>query len=78
MEHTKHLWRAVLIIVIVIALYIVGRVVIVQALYPTFGKYGPYRGDALREEKALQVQHGAGAESCASCHEDRVSEFLET
>jgi hypothetical protein len=78
MEHTKHLWRAIGLIVIIVAMYIVGRVVIVGMLYPTFGEYGPYRGDALSEEMALEVRHGTGQDSCAQCHEDRVEEFSQT
>lgn len=78
MEHTKHLWRAIGLILIIIAFYIVGRVFIVNVFLPTFGEYGPYRGDSLREEAALKVQHGAGIESCAPCHDDRVADFVET
>lgn len=78
MEHTKHLWRAILLIFTVIILYIIGRVLVVQLLYPTFGEYGPYRGDSLREEIALEVRHGAGNFSCGPCHRERVADFQET
>jgi hypothetical protein len=78
MEHTKHLWRAILLIVLAVFLYVVGRVLVVEFLYPTFGEYGPYRGDSLREEMAFQVRHGAGIKSCSPCHGDMVSDFLET
>jgi hypothetical protein len=78
MEHTKHLWRAIILIFIVVFLYFVGRVIVVQLLYPTFGEYGPYRGDSLREEMAHQVKHGTGIDSCRPCHEDKVSDFLDT
>jgi len=78
MEHTKHLWRAILLILIVIGLYVVLRAPIVHYFYPTFGEYGPYRGNSLREEMAMKVGHGTGIESCAQCHEDRVGEFIET
>ncbi len=77
MVHTKHLWRAILSIVFVIVLYVVGRVLIVQFLYPTFGEYGPYRGEALREEIALEVRHGSGQSSCGPCHRDKVADFQE-
>jgi hypothetical protein len=77
MEHTKHLWRAVLIIVLVVVGYVVVRAAAQHILLPTFGEYGPYRGDALREEMAVATQHGAGVESCSACHDERVADFLD-
>lgn len=77
MEHTKHIWRAVLIIVLIIAGYVVIRAAAQHILLPSFGEFGPYRGDALREEMAVAVQHGDGVETCAACHEDRVADFMD-
>lgn len=75
MEHTKHLWRALLLILAVVVLYVVGRAIAVDILFPTFGEYGPYRGESLREEAGFQVRHGDGINSCAPCHEERVETF---
>lgn len=76
MEHTKHLWRAILLLLAVILIYVLGRVLVVSLLFPTFGEYGAYRGDSLREEMALEVRHGEGSVSCRPCHGDMVDAFL--
>jgi hypothetical protein len=78
MEHTKHLWRAILMILSIVVLYIVGRVLFVGLFYPTFGEYGSYRGESLREEAAFEIRHGAGIKSCKQCHEEKVRDFLKT
>ncbi len=76
MEHTKHLWRAILIWVIVTIGYLLGRGFLVPA---TFGQYGYYRGSNLEEQMNIRVpKHGVGIESCRSCHEDMVEILLET
>jgi len=76
MEHTKHLWRAILIWVIITLVYLLGRGFLVPA---SFGKYGYYRGDNLQEQMNIRVpRHGTGIESCAFCHEDRVAAIAET
>ncbi|TNF47724.1 hypothetical protein EP232_03165 [bacterium] len=76
MEHTKHLWRAVLIWVIITIGYLLGRGFLVP---DTFGEYGYYRGANLEEQMNIRVpKHGVGSESCAPCHDERVSEMAET
>ena len=76
MEHTKHLWRAVLILVFVIVGYLLGRGFLVPA---SFGQYGYYRGDNLKEQMDIRVpNHGNGPEACAYCHEDKVEVVAET
>lgn len=66
MEHTKHLWRAMLILLLVGAGVVVGR----QFLIPkSFGEAGHYRYDSLEEYRALPARHG-GSESCRACHKD--------
>ncbi|MDF1526710.1 MAG: hypothetical protein RRA15_09070 [bacterium] len=76
MEHTKHLWRAILILVIVAAVYLLGRGFLVP---DSFGKYGYFRGDNLQEQMNIRVpRHGNGMESCGFCHEEKVEAIVET
>ena len=55
------------------AVFILGAVVFVAiraAVIPkSFGRYGPYRGDALAETMARPVRF-AGHEACEGCHPD--------
>lgn len=68
MTHSKHLWRAVLILVLLAAGYLLGR----PALVPnSFGVKGYYRYDTLQEVRGQPVVYG-GVESCVECHEDQV------
>ena len=76
MEHTKHLWRGVLIWVIISIGYLLGRGFLVPA---TFGEYGNFRGANLEEQMNIRVpKHGTGMESCAYCHDERVAGLLQT
>jgi hypothetical protein len=76
MEHTKHLWRAVLILVFVVVGYLLGRGFLVPA---SFGQYGYYRGDNLKEQMNIRIpKHGNGPEACAYCHEEKVELIAET
>ena len=76
MEHTKHLWRAVLILLVLSLGYLLGRGFLVPA---TFGEYGQFRGANLAEQINVRVpNHGNGPESCAPCHAERVKEIAKT
>jgi hypothetical protein len=76
MEHTKHLWRAALLVVFGLISYALG----VGFLKPaTFGLYGHYRAtDLLDQMNVYTPEYGEGADSCAICHEERVREILAT
>ena len=66
MEHTKHIWRAAILLVVVL----VGVVVVRHFLVPaSFGEMGFYRGDALYEFMDKAPEHG-GQAACAECHDD--------
>ncbi len=66
MEHTKHLWRAIVILLVV---FVGGVVVRHFAMPKSFGLDGPYRYDALNDLKAQAPVHGARTD-CRSCHSD--------
>lgn len=66
MEHTKHLWRVVLILMLIF----VGGIVTRHFLIPdSFGLAGPYRYEALRDIKQQHPVHGSRT-ACQSCHAD--------
>jgi hypothetical protein len=72
MEHTKHIWRAVLIILLVPISYVVIHHI---AVPESFGVYGHYRADSVKEFMDTPVIHG-DRESCQSCHEKQNKELL--
>jgi hypothetical protein len=66
MEHTKHIWRAALLLVVLLTAVVVGRHFLVPA---SFGEMGYYRYDALFEHMAKEPRHG-DPDACGACHED--------
>ena len=58
-------------LVLILAVMVGGVVLALLArgyiLPPSFGLYGPYRGDAVTEEAGREIRHGTNA-SCLSCH----------
>ena len=68
--HAKHVLRAVFLFV----LGVIGLILLRSWLAPpTWGQFGPYRGAAVEEARALPPIHG-GAAACGACHEDEFSE----
>ncbi|MBI5093674.1 MAG: hypothetical protein HZB26_14675 [Candidatus Hydrogenedentes bacterium] len=68
MDHTKHLWRVVLILVLAGAGAIIGRHFLIPK---SFGEQGFYRYDSLGDYMTQPVRHGGDA-ACAACHKDRA------
>jgi hypothetical protein len=64
--HTKHVVRAALLLVLVVAALVLGRAFFVP---DSWGEHGWYRGDAVAEHRAHEVRH-AGDAACATCHDD--------
>ncbi len=68
MEHTKHIWRISLLLLLVLIGAVLGR----HFLIPdSFGKAGFYRYDALVELMGKEPVHGA-PDSCADCHDEKA------
>jgi len=65
-KHT-HLWRAGLLGVIVIALFLTVRTLVVPDSY---GAIGRYRGDAVKEEAAREP-YLPTREQCGACHKQQ-------
>ena len=66
MEHSKHLWRAAVLLAFALVGIVVGRHFLIP---PSFGQAGYYRYDALFELMAKEPVHG-GPDACADCHDD--------
>lgn len=63
-RYNSHIKRIILGLVVFAALGFAAKLVLTPK---SFGKYGPYRGDAVDEEAALEIRHKTNA-SCLSCH----------
>ena len=66
MEHSKHIWRGAILLVLVLVAVVLGRHFLVP---PSFGELGFYRGDALYGFMEPAPRHGAPG-ACAECHDD--------
>lgn len=62
------IWRLVLLTIGIVVSYFTARHFLVPE---SFGKYGWYRADALKEHQTLPITY-AGAAACADCHSDVV------
>ena len=68
MEHTKHIIRAMLLLVMMA----VGFVLVRHFAYPkSFGAYGHYRYDNVAEYAAQVPLHGAPG-ACGECHDEQA------
>lgn len=65
MEQARHVFRALLVLVVVIAAVSLGRGFLVPRSY---GLHGSYRYDNVPEQMAVRAPRHAGAASCAACH----------
>lgn len=69
MEHTKHIWRAILILIAIALVGIVARHFLLPA---SFGMRGHYRYDSLGEYMSMPLVHGS-VKACAECHEGQFA-----
>lgn len=67
MEHSKHLARMILSVILVLVVFHIARTLFTPK---SFGKYGHYRADNVAEQMAKPVAY-AGAASCEACHRER-------
>ena len=63
-----HLLRLAAVFAVGLALFLIVRSVLVPK---SFGRYGHYRADAIKEIAALPVSY-AGHETCEGCHTDQA------
>jgi hypothetical protein len=65
MEHARHVFRAILVLVVVIAVVAIGRGFLVPKSY---GLFGAYRADNVQEQMNVRAPRHGGVASCATCH----------
>jgi hypothetical protein len=70
MEHARHVFRALLVLLVVIVAVSLGRGFLRPASY---GQFGPYRGENVAEQMAVRPPQHGGAASCgvAGCHAEQ-------
>jgi ribosomal protein L37AE/L43A len=65
-KELEHLIRLALVMAIGVLIFVVLRAAVIPR---SFGEYGHYRGDAIREIAARPIAY-AGHKSCEDCHTD--------
>ncbi len=70
MEHARHVFRVVLVLLLGLIVVVIGRSLLIPRSY---GTYGNYRFDNVAEQAAARPPLHGGARSCADCHDDRYA-----
>ncbi len=70
MEHSKHLVRMILLVILLLIGFHILRTLFTPK---SFGRYGHYRADNVQEQMAKAVVHG-GSVSCSPCHAERLTQ----
>jgi hypothetical protein len=65
LTHAKHVFRAAILLLVVLIAMVLGRSLFVPE---TWGEFGPYRGAAVAEHRDKPIRHG-GNDSCGMCHD---------
>jgi hypothetical protein len=71
MEHARHVFRAGLVLLVVVVAVSITRTFLVPKSY---GDYGSYRYDNVAEQRVARVPRHGGVESCAACHAKQAKE----
>jgi hypothetical protein len=69
MEHGRHVFRVIFVLLAAIIVVMVGRSLLIPKSY---GMYGPYRFDNVAEQANVRVPLHRGAASCTQCHAERA------
>lgn len=69
MEHARHVFRVLLVLVVALTAFVLGRALLVPKSY---GLYGAYRADNVVEQAKVREPRHAGPDSCAACHAKEV------
>lgn len=71
-KHKKHIIRLLIIIVVLV----VGFFLVRELLIPeSFGRYGHYRGESVKEQMDVPLVH-LGSDFCKDCHEMQYANWL--
>jgi hypothetical protein len=68
MEHARHVFRVIFVLVLGLVVFVLGRS---WAQPKSFGMYGSYRFDNVAEQASIRRPVHAGAAACAECHDDK-------
>jgi hypothetical protein len=69
MEHARHVFRVLLVLVVAMVALVLGRSLAVPRSY---GLHGSYRFDNVAEQASARPPLHGGAASCAACHAERA------
>lgn len=68
MEHARHVFRVLFVLLLGLVVFVLGRTLIVPKSY---GMYGPYRFDNVAEQASVRAPLHGGAAACGECHDDK-------
>lgn len=68
MEHARHVFRVLLVLLVAITAVVLGRALLIPRSY---GLYGAYRHDNVAEQASARTPLHGGKQACAECHDDR-------
>ncbi len=71
MEHSKHIVRMAVLVIVVLIGFLLSRTFFSP---PSFGRYGFYRADNVKEQMAKPVRHGESV-SCSDCHDEKTEDL---
>jgi len=71
MEHSRHVFRVALVLVVAITAFVLGRSLLVPKSY---GDYGAYRAANVLEQAQVREPRHGGADACSSCHAKQAEE----
>jgi hypothetical protein len=69
MEHARHVFRAALVVLVLLAGVGITRGFLVP---PTYGLHGPYRWANVAEQMNARTPAHRGPAACGACHEDEL------
>ena len=69
--HKKHITRLLVVVVVILVGFFVMRSFLIPA---SFGKYGHYRGDNVKEQVNVPLVHMESA-FCKDCHDIQYSDW---
>ncbi len=70
MEHARHVFRVLLVLLVGVTAVTLGRSFLVPKSY---GMYGPYRFDNVAEQAVARPPLHGGAASCGDCHDEKLT-----
>jgi len=70
MEPARHVFRVLLLLLVAVVMFVLGRSFLVPRSY---GEHGPYRFDNVAEQASVRAPRHGGAAACGACHAERLA-----